>query len=209
MAHFQQSENSRSRAKYIRIFSPLFSNQTILPPTLPSTASCVSQRPQIVQEFPSDGTVGVLSGPMINIRHHASHNIYAAAVTCDPPPRSPRFLSLSTNEHLGHYLHIQVSGRYTLSYLTYVRVLSVNLETKGVSSFIYCVEMRGATACAPFTSWNLHNAASLDACFLICSECSSLSASLAYVTSRLQVGAKVGSRGATAPSWKPVLFDPH
>lgn len=106
----------------------------ILPPTLSSNPSVISQRPQKMPRFPSDGTVSAFFRPTINTpSDFVLYNICHRGMPTSPFS-APRFLSLSTNEHLGlgnsHvipllflslfpeedlcrrpvYLHIQVSG---------------------------------------------------------------------------------------------------
>jgi len=145
--------------KRLRFSNQLSVAKRILSSTLPS---CVSQRPQIVQRFPSDDTVGVFSRPTANTPStEASYNIRRRDV------RSPPFsailvlinkcapwttlmlfpfwvLSLSSRRglsasHPAPHLSPHSSLRTIYSVLSYVCpcVLSMDLKTKGVSSFIY------------------------------------------------------------------------
>ena len=229
LAHSQYFFEFRKRIKTPGHVPPMnagFSSQMYS--LTPSTPSYVSQRPQIVQKFPSD----VLFSEQRSICHQAD-----TAVTCDP--RSSRYLSsLSTKEHLTWRTVLSLSRRglsashpaprlsphstlrtmicgYSESCVTYVRVFSRASIVNKRRSFLHillsyrALQLLRSVHLVSLAQRTPPLARAVPTLVFYYAPRTGIYRRrwkmFATKVSQLQVGEKFGSEGAKAPSWNPVL----
>ena len=116
-------------------------------------------------------------GPTVGA-HRASYKIFRRDMRSSLPVFFAILVKILVNVHpWTTHLYPHASLRKIYSVPSYVCpcVLSMDLETKVfLPSYPVLALQYRAPQCAPFTSWHLHNAASLNACFLLCYEYSNL-----------------------------------
>jgi hypothetical protein len=162
----------------------------------------------VLSRWPVDNSRRALLGPTrIKAPPAPAFFLLYSNNICDPPrsPQSYPYQQMSTLDN-SHALSLSVLLLFpkrtfdVSSRASFISTFqSMDLETKGGSSFIHCcstarvLQLALRSLCGTST---LHNAASPNACFLLCSECSNLSASLANATKgfRWHVGAKLRAK---------------